>query len=221
MVQLSATGCSCIAILWASLVSFAAITLCVASQQVFIVVSVYFVMTPSGNFWIHPCTRSLFQRHLVAEIRGAAVSSPASYSTYSDFDSQLGGRLFWVILLWFPSVREKGKVFLMRNYVALPWRRILMSALNGGECSTSRPSRYISGISTPGAHRIRGWICPSVGLDAVAKGKQSLLLPGIEFQSSSPYPGHCTDWSTPIMVELSLWFEYHVMKSYWGGGMEV
>jgi len=26
----------------------------VASQRVFIVVSVYFVMTQSGNFWIHP-----------------------------------------------------------------------------------------------------------------------------------------------------------------------
>jgi hypothetical protein len=36
-------------------VSFAAITLCVASQGVFIVV-VYFVMTQSGNFWIHPRT---------------------------------------------------------------------------------------------------------------------------------------------------------------------
>jgi hypothetical protein len=31
-------------------VSFAAITLCVASQRVFIVVSVYFVMTQSGIF---------------------------------------------------------------------------------------------------------------------------------------------------------------------------
>jgi hypothetical protein len=31
-------------------VSFAAITLCVASQRVFIVVSVYFVMTQSGKF---------------------------------------------------------------------------------------------------------------------------------------------------------------------------
>jgi hypothetical protein len=37
-------------------VSFAAITLCVASQQVFIVGSVYFVMTESGNFWIRPRT---------------------------------------------------------------------------------------------------------------------------------------------------------------------
>jgi hypothetical protein len=54
MVPLAATRCSCIAILWVSIVSFAAITLCVASQWVFIVVSVYFVMTQSGNFWIHP-----------------------------------------------------------------------------------------------------------------------------------------------------------------------
>jgi hypothetical protein len=54
MVQLSATRCSCKAILSVSLVSFAAITLCVASQQVFVPVSVYFVMTQSGNFWIHP-----------------------------------------------------------------------------------------------------------------------------------------------------------------------
>jgi hypothetical protein len=35
-------------------VSFAAINLCVASQRVFIVVVTYFVMTQSGNFWIHP-----------------------------------------------------------------------------------------------------------------------------------------------------------------------
>jgi hypothetical protein len=44
MVQLSATLCRCIAILWVSLMSFVAITLCVASQRVFIVISVYFVM---------------------------------------------------------------------------------------------------------------------------------------------------------------------------------
>jgi hypothetical protein len=40
-------------------VSFAAITLCVASQQVFIFV-VYFVMTQSGNFWIRPPTYKIF-----------------------------------------------------------------------------------------------------------------------------------------------------------------
>jgi hypothetical protein len=42
MAQLCATRCSCIAIVWVSLVSFAAITLCVASQRVFI--AVYFVI---------------------------------------------------------------------------------------------------------------------------------------------------------------------------------
>jgi hypothetical protein len=44
MVHLSATRCNCIAILWVSLVSFAAITLCVTSQQVLTVVNVYFVI---------------------------------------------------------------------------------------------------------------------------------------------------------------------------------
>jgi hypothetical protein len=39
-------------------VSLTAITICVASQRVFIVivVAVYFVMTQSGNFWIQPRT---------------------------------------------------------------------------------------------------------------------------------------------------------------------
>jgi hypothetical protein len=53
MVQLSAIRCSCIAILWVILVSFAAIALRVASQRVFTLFD-YFVMTQSGNFWIHP-----------------------------------------------------------------------------------------------------------------------------------------------------------------------
>jgi hypothetical protein len=56
MVQLSATKCSYIAILWVSLVSFAAISLCVASQRVIPKVSVYFVRTESGNFRIHTPT---------------------------------------------------------------------------------------------------------------------------------------------------------------------
>jgi len=34
-------------------VSFAAVTLCVASQRVSVIV-VYFVITQSGNFWMHP-----------------------------------------------------------------------------------------------------------------------------------------------------------------------
>jgi hypothetical protein len=41
-------------------VSFAAITLCIASQRVFIVVSTYFFMTQSGNFWIHHRTSLIY-----------------------------------------------------------------------------------------------------------------------------------------------------------------
>jgi hypothetical protein len=61
MVQPSATRCSCVAILWVSLVSFAAITLCVASQRVFIVL-VYFVMTQFGNFLDTPSYTLDFER---------------------------------------------------------------------------------------------------------------------------------------------------------------
>jgi hypothetical protein len=65
MVQPSATRCSCIAILWVSLVSFAAMTLCVASQRVFIVV-VISLSTQSGSFWIHP--RSYTCSHLTLRL---------------------------------------------------------------------------------------------------------------------------------------------------------
>jgi hypothetical protein len=50
MVQLSATRCGCIAILQVSLVSLAAITLCVASQREFIIIFVYFVI----DIYIYP-----------------------------------------------------------------------------------------------------------------------------------------------------------------------
>jgi hypothetical protein len=61
MAQLSATGCSCIAILWVSVVSFAAITFYVASQRVIPKTSVHFVyysvrkrlVTPSYSFGLY------------------------------------------------------------------------------------------------------------------------------------------------------------------------
>jgi len=36
-----------------SLMSSANVKICIASQRVFIVVSIYFVMTQSENFWLH------------------------------------------------------------------------------------------------------------------------------------------------------------------------
>jgi hypothetical protein len=66
MSQLSATRCSCIAILCASLVSSAAITLCVASQRVIPKVGVHFAIdsvrklldTPSYGHESHMGSRS-------------------------------------------------------------------------------------------------------------------------------------------------------------------
>jgi hypothetical protein len=48
-------------------VSFAAITLYVASQQVF-VVSVYFLSTQSGKFWIHSHIQTLSEKSQVSWI---------------------------------------------------------------------------------------------------------------------------------------------------------
>jgi hypothetical protein len=52
-------------------VSFVAITLCVASQRVFVVVVVYFVMTQCGKFWIDPRIpeNELLAKFLISGIR--------------------------------------------------------------------------------------------------------------------------------------------------------
>jgi len=71
MVQLSTTRYNCIAILWASIVSFAAQTLCVASKRVYVFVVVYFVIdsvrklldTPSYVYIYIIRLRSFFQTH--------------------------------------------------------------------------------------------------------------------------------------------------------------
>jgi hypothetical protein len=58
MVQLSATRCNCRYFVSQSS-EFCSHNSCIASQRVYIVV-VYFVMTQSGNFWIHPRTICCF-----------------------------------------------------------------------------------------------------------------------------------------------------------------
>jgi hypothetical protein len=65
MVQLYATRCSCIAILWVSLVSFAAITLCIASQRSFIIISIYFVIDSVRNLLVTPSYFSVLRTEFV------------------------------------------------------------------------------------------------------------------------------------------------------------
>jgi hypothetical protein len=56
-------------------VSIAAITLCVASQQVIPKTGVYFVMTQSGNVWIHP-------RRYIDLVCGSSTPLPDPYDTH-------------------------------------------------------------------------------------------------------------------------------------------
>jgi hypothetical protein len=67
MVQLSATRCSCTAILWVSLVSFAAVTLYVASQRVFIVVRIYFIIDSVRKLLVTPSYIQPFVVQVLAE----------------------------------------------------------------------------------------------------------------------------------------------------------
>jgi len=53
VVQLSATRCSCIAILWVSLASFAAITFVLLLNECLLLCAYISLSTQSGNFWLH------------------------------------------------------------------------------------------------------------------------------------------------------------------------
>jgi hypothetical protein len=57
----------------------------------------------------------------------------------------------------------------------------LTSVLDGSEWSGSRPGRFI-----PGIHRLRGWLNPTDGMDAVGKREISLLLPYRESKHVHP-----------------------------------
>jgi hypothetical protein len=58
----------------------------------------------------------------------------------------------------------------------------LTSALDGGECSASRPGRFTPGEKAPGTHWIGGLVHPRAGLDGVENIK-FLTLPGLELRS--------------------------------------
>jgi hypothetical protein len=68
----------------------------------------------------------------------------------------------------------------------------LTSALEGGEWSTSCPSRALPpGERAPGTHCIAGWVSTSTGLDAEVRGKILCLCwglnPGCPVHSQSLY----------------------------------
>jgi hypothetical protein len=75
----------------------------------------------------------------------------------------------------------------MKTYggVEVYMHAFLNSALDGAELSASNPGRFTSGERDFSTHWVGGWVGRRAGLDAVAKRKKSLLLPGIETQSST------------------------------------
>jgi hypothetical protein len=105
MIQLSATGCSCIAILWVSLMSHVAITLCVASQKV---VVVYFVIN-SVQKLLDTCSYDQHKLTQWATCHGLKV--PDLYLEGIQFKPQL-----WQGCSWLPSVSEA-------NFNTLPWKK--------------------------------------------------------------------------------------------------
>jgi hypothetical protein len=64
----------------------------------------------------------------------------------------------------------------------------LISTLDGGEWSASRPGRFITTERAPCTHWIGSWVGPRTGLDAVVYKKIACPLPGIEHRPSSSQP---------------------------------
>jgi hypothetical protein len=64
----------------------------------------------------------------------------------------------------------------------------LISALDGGEWSASRPCRFIPGERALGTHWIGGWVGLSAGLDAVEERK---IL-------------HCRESNQPVAIPTEL-----------------
>jgi len=70
--------------------------------------------------------------------------------------------------------------------VEVELHEFLTSAVDAGEWPASRPRRFTPRGRAFWAQCIRGWVGPKADLDAVAKKKSSLSLPGIEPRASSP-----------------------------------
>jgi hypothetical protein len=94
--------------------------------------------------------------------------------------------------------------------VEVQFHAFLTSALDEGELSASRIGAFTPGEKAPCTHLIGGWVGPKVGLDAVAKRKKSLFLPGIEPLSSSQLLTALTQFFVCIQFEVKtyvFWFQ--------------
>jgi hypothetical protein len=195
MVQLSANRCSCISVLWFSLVSFAAMILYVASRVFIVVVVVYFVdsvrkLLDTSSYTLQCSSASLGPVYPFSRLE---LTSPPSIRLHG-------------------MVKVKGKVVPVLQLSTTPWKRIgewkyssthsLTSTLDGGEWSVSRPGPFTPRERAPGTHWIGGWAGPRAVLDTVVKRK----IPSPCWESNprtpivQPVAQRYTDWAITALL---------------------
>jgi hypothetical protein len=109
------------------------------------------------------------------------------------------------------SAKVKGKVFPVLQLSTTPWRHIgefrysstqsLISALDGGEWSASRPGRFTPRERAPRTHWIGDWVDSRAVLDAVVERK----IPSPSRESNprtsimQPAAQRYTDWANTAL----------------------
>jgi hypothetical protein len=101
-------------------------------------------------------------------------------------------------------IKGKGKVVPVHHAMKAYWgwryssTHSLISALDGGEWSASRPGRFIPTERVPGTPWLGGWVGPRAVLDAVVKRK--IPIPRRESNPRTPIiqpaAQRYTDWAT-------------------------
>lgn len=102
-----------------------------------------------------------------------------------------------------PSLRNIGKkmfslhtLWKRRAGLELQTQSFLTTALDSSEWLASYPGPFTLWDWVPIHPWIGGWVSPLAGLEVLGKRK-TFPLPGSERRSSSPYPGHYTDYAIP------------------------
>jgi hypothetical protein len=117
MVQLSATRCSCIAILWVSLVIFDAITLFVASQRVIPKLSVYFVIDSDLKLLDTPSYIAFlvtdYQKHTQSNAMEHGAKCPSIAWVYTSFTKLLTALKLHLLFMMF--------ICLCIHYIHIMW----------------------------------------------------------------------------------------------------
>jgi hypothetical protein len=142
--------------------------------------------SPNKLLGCESVSRSIRQNGKV-EMQSWRSAEPQTATLSPEMNPETYGCKEWII---------KGKVVSVLFFNLAPrhegvlgeWRysftHSLTSAIDGGEWSASRLSRFTPRERDPGTHWIGGWVSPRAGLEAVVKGK--ILSPRRESDPRTP-----------------------------------